>query len=249
MRNWINRLLKFLGFGGSTSNPKFCYVKGVGLSSGPTPSHSLAFLSSIGVSPKDKTWEKGKEIRIAFIGGTQAQRAMVKKYGGEWLSNPKYPLPLTFKYVSLKQSSDVRISFEKGVGSWSYLGTDAKFVSSSKATMNFSWLDAQVIRHEFGHMVGALGHEHAHKDRTFEFDEKAVMKSVSNPPNNWSYKTAFHNIFRKASEKTHNFSDYNPNSIMLYFYPPSWTKSGKGTNRNEVISEGDFKFTYNLYNR
>ena len=63
----------------------------------------------------------------------------------------------------------IRISFDTGDGSWSYIGMNAKIVDAAKSTMNLSRIDPDtettsprengLILHEFGHMLGML-HEH-----------------------------------------------------------------------------------------
>lgn len=66
--------------------------------------------------------------------------------------------------LSLETSPDaeIRIAFEQGAGSWSYIGTDCLNIPKSKPTMNLGWLTPttshaetkRVVLHEFGHALG-----------------------------------------------------------------------------------------------
>jgi len=247
MSNILKNLKKVMGLG-LKPNPHFCYVKELESSNKGIDIFKFISKSSApeGVSIKGKTWSKGTTIKIAFLNGSFRQQSMVKKYSVQWIKNKKYPVDLEFSFIEDRRKADVRISFDAGKGSWSYLGTDATYVSSNKPTMNFGWLDKQVILHEFGHMLG-LSHEHSHPLRTFDFNRKSVMKDVSKAPNNWSYKMAYNNIFKKLNETSTLFSRFDPKSIMLYFYPAKWTKNNKATNDNQNISQLDFEFVSKLY--
>lgn len=198
------------------------------------------------VSPRGKQWQVGQTINIAFIGGTRNQRDLVERYGSDWLNNEDHPVNLKFNFNSSLEESDVRISFKKGIGSWSYLGTDALFIDSPKPTMNFGWLDAGTIRHEFGHML-SLAHEHQHPDKEIDWDRSAVIKDASGPPNHWSLHKIEHNILRSLKRNTVRYTNYDKDSVMLYFFPPSWDKNGRGSKANSKISELDYALVYEMY--
>lgn len=63
----------------------------------------------------------------------------------------------------------IRVDFEKGQGSWSMAGTEAKLVEAGEATMNLGWLPARtdcqtpedigIVLRELGHVLG-LCYEH-----------------------------------------------------------------------------------------
>ena len=63
--------------------------------------------------------------------------------------------------TSKVSDSDCRVSF-KYSGSWSYVGTDNKYIGKSSPTMNFGWIyddsDEDEVRREvldeLGHLVG-----------------------------------------------------------------------------------------------
>jgi len=49
-------------------------------------------------------------------------------------------------------------------------------------------------------------------------------------------------VLEKYSADQIRGTQFDPDSIMLYFFPPSWTKSGKGTKANETLSDLDIAF-------
>jgi hypothetical protein len=61
-------------------------------------------------------------------------------------------------------------------------------------------------------------------------------------PNFWDEATTRHNILRKYKVDQINGTDFDPDSIMLYFFPASWTLNGIGTKANEVLSAMDTAF-------
>lgn len=192
------------------------------------------------ISPKGKSWKVGEVIRISFIGGTADERLKVKQWGSEWL---KYA-NVVFQWDQLK--SDVRISFQRGIGSWSYIGTDALAVRPTEATMNFGWLDRQTVLHEFGHMLG-LAHEHQNPQGGIQWNIDQVVKDLSGPPNNWDNATIFHNVINKYNTSSVNGTTFDPKSIMLYFFPARWTQNGMSSSINNDISEQDAAFIAAMY--
>jgi len=198
------------------------------------------------VAPRGKQWGNGDTINIAFIGGTEDQRKKVIKYGSEWVNNPGIPVSLFFNFIEDLGKADVRISFKRGIGSWSYLGTDALFIPSPKPTMNFGWLDPGTIRHEFGHML-SLAHEHQHPDFGVDWNRSKVIKDLSGPPNRWSLSKIEHNVLRSLKRNNVNYTPYDKDSVMLYFFPADWDKGGKGTKANSNISAKDYELVQKMY--
>lgn len=212
-------------------NPKFCYLKTLPLQS-----------SLSAISTKGKHWTIGDTIDIAFIGGTTKQRLFVRKYANEWLEYAN----LRFNWDVPLNKSDVRISFKEGMGSWSYVGTDALFVNQNQPTMNFGWLDVSVVLHEFGHMLG-LKHEHQHPESGIEWDTKQVYRDLSGPPNNWGKNQIYTNVLEKLSIQNITFTSFDMDSIMLYFFPKSWTKNGISFKRNTKLSKLDKQHIAEIY--
>jgi hypothetical protein len=119
---------------------------------------------------KQKCWAQHQTLHIKFIGGTQQQRAWVQNVVMRTFKDPKDPITnLQFQWLLDESTlpSEIRISFDITLGSWSFLGTDCLTIPKTEATMNLAWmdyagnsaLDGGVIKHEFGHCLGPWIHE------------------------------------------------------------------------------------------
>lgn len=134
----------------------------------------------------------------------------------------------------------IRIGFDPDQGSWALIGLDHIF-SRDKITVNFGWLDAATIMHEFGHILG-LVHEHQNPHgKTIEWNEDAVY-TWAKKVHGWDEKTAYNNMIKKYEKNTINGIKFDPKSIMLYFFPGTLTKDGKGTEQNMRLALYDMKF-------
>jgi hypothetical protein len=107
--------------------------------------------------------------------------------------------------------------------------------------MNLGFLDGGTAAHEFGHAIG-LAHEHQNPDGGIEWNEEVVIRDLSGPPNNWTEKQIRHNVLEKYAADQIRETKFDPDSIMLYFFPGTWVKSGIGTKANDVLSELDNAF-------
>lgn len=188
------------------------------------------------LSPIGKTWMNGSTLRVRFMGGTAAQRAVVKEQAGWWTQHAN----LKFAFDDAP-NADIRISFDSNDGAWSYVGTDGRGVPANEATMNLGFMDGGTTAHEFGHAIG-LAHEHQNPAGGIQWNEEVVIRECAKSPNFWDEATTRHNILRKYSADQVNGTAFDPKSIMLYFFPSDWTLNGIGTDANEVLSDIDKLF-------
>jgi hypothetical protein len=201
---------------------------------------------------RSKMWETGQTIKCRFLDGssTQKERAEEKAHIWEEFANVR---------LDFVESGDaeIRISFEADSGSWSAVGTDAlveRYFPKYEPTMNYGWLEddtedeeyGRVVVHEFGHALGCI-HEHQSPRGGLNWDEEAVYRSYTGPPNYWSRAQIEHNILNRYSKDQTNASRFDPNSIMLYSFPGSLFEDGKGTKRNMELSRRDKKFIAAMY--
>ena len=191
---------------------------------------------------KGKTWDVGSTINIGFINGTAQEISTVKQVYGELEF-----LNLKFNYVQDLQKSDVRWSFTKGLGSWSYIGTDAMFIDKFKPTVNIGWeIDKTVVRHELGHSLG-LAHEHQNPSGGINWNKQNVIRDLTGPPNNWSIAQIEHNVFKALTRENVDFTNFDSQSVMLYAFPASWTLDNKGTSFNSTWSVIDIATLKKFY--
>ncbi len=188
-----------------------------------------------------KLWQTGQPIRIGFLGGSTAQQAQVKQIAPKWAEHAN----LTLAFGALA-GAHIRIAFADD-GAWSYVGTDALGIPANQPTMNFGWLDAGVILHEFGHMLGMI-HEHQNPTANpIQWNKPVVIAALSGPPNNWDAATIQHNMFDTYDVSQINGSDFDPKSVMLYSVPASWTNGGFHTEPNDTLSALDRAFARHVY--
>lgn len=183
-----------------------------------------------------KLWVNGSTLRVKFMGGTSAQQAKAKEQAGWWTEHAN----LQFDFGNDPQA-EIRIAFDPSDGAWSYLGTDCRDIPFDQPTMNLGFMDGGTAAHEFGHAIG-LGHEHQNPAGGIEWNEEVVIRDLGGPPNNWPPDVVRHNVLNKYSVDQVRGTQFDPDSIMLYFFPASWTRSGQGTKENDVLSANDKAF-------
>jgi hypothetical protein len=188
------------------------------------------------IAPIGKTWMNGSTLQVRFMGGSTAQKATVREQAGWWTEHAN----LKFNYNDAP-GAEIRISFDQNDGAWSYVGTDCRGIPLNEATMNLGFMDGGTTAHEFGHAIG-LAHEHQNPAGGIQWNEQVVIRELAKSPNFWDEATARHNVLRKYTADQINGTAFDPDSIMLYFFPADWTTNGIGTKANEVLSALDKSF-------
>ena len=188
------------------------------------------------ISPIGKTWMNGTTLRVRFLGGTAREKAIAIEQAGWWGASAN----LKFVFDD-SPGAEIRISFDPNDGAWSYVGTDCRSIPANQATMNLGFLDGGTAAHEFGHAIG-LAHEHQNPKGGMQWNEAVVIKELSQSPNFWDEATARHNVLTKYESNQLNGTEFDPDSIMLYAFPGSWTLNGVATKANEILSALDKAF-------
>ena len=188
------------------------------------------------ISPIGKAWMNGSTLRVRFNGGSAAQQATAREQAGWWsqIANLKFDF-------NNAPDAEIRVTFDPQDGAWSYIGTDCRGIPVNEATMNLGFLDGGTAAHEFGHAIG-LAHEHQNPAGGIQWNEAVVIAELAKSPNFWDEATARHNVLRKYSADQLNGTRFDPDSIMLYFFPASWTTNGIATKANDVLSQLDKEF-------
>jgi hypothetical protein len=189
-----------------------------------------------GLSPIGKTWMNGSTLRVRFLGGTSAQQALAREQAQWWSDHAN----LAFAFGNAPDA-EIRVTFDPTDGAWSYVGTDCRQIPLAEATMNLGFLDGGTAGHEFGHAIG-LAHEHQNPGGGIQWNEDVVITELAKSPNFWDEQTTRHNVLNKYQIDQVNSTGFDPESIMLYFFPAAWTLNGVGTEANEDLSDMDQAF-------
>ena len=182
------------------------------------------------ISPIGKAWMNGSTLRVRFMSGTPAQRAVAREQAGWWAAVAN----LKFDFNDAPDA-EIRIAFDPNDGAWSYVGTDCRGIPVNQPTMNLGFLDGGTAAHEFGHAIG-LAHEHQNPAGGIQWNEPVVIAALAKAPNFWDEDKARHNVLRKYAVDQINGTEFDPDSIMLYFFPAEWTLNGIATKANDVLS-------------
>lgn len=196
-------------------------------------------------------WQPGTQVTVHFMEGDPDLQARVAAVAKEW-SGPQMA-NVDLKFVD-SADADVRVAFEQGNGSWSYLGTVCHQIPSGQPTMNYGWLTPdsddrelrRVVLHEFGHALGLI-HEHQNPNRPIAWNRAAVIADLSGPPNNWDPATIENNMFKKYDPADLSSTPVDSHSIMLYPIPASWTTDGFSAGMNGELSDTDKEFIRSAY--
>ena len=170
----------------------------------------------------DNKWVNGTELHYYFFKdgpwkGAQSQQNVVRQAFQQWKD---LGIGLEFHEVDDRDEAEIRIGFERGAGSWSYVGTYVLNIGQNQRTMNFGWnlsggSGRDTALHEIGHTLG-LPHEHQNPNAGIVWDEDAVYAALAGPPNFWPRDKTFHNIIRKIDPDSVQGSNWDPDSIMHY---------------------------------
>ena len=210
-----------------------------------------------------KIWPRDSKIRIAFTESgdnlsvtgvseknidplqNEVNNMSVQKAIKKIVQERIIPLVnLDIAFIDNPADANVRISFDK-VGAWSLLGTD-HLSEKTNPTMNFEWVDVPTVIHEMGHMLGMI-HEHQNpKGQNIDWNDKKVFEWAKETQG-WDEKTTRENMIDKYDSNSINGSSFDPQSIMLYFFPADFTNNGIGTEENVRLSGLDVDWIHQMY--
>ena len=196
-------------------------------------------------------WQTGDVIRVKFLAGDESLRQRVRETAKRW-TEPGMA-NVEFQFVD-SGDAEIRIAFNEGDGSWSYLGTVCRTIPRNEETMNYGWLTPdsdddelrRVVMHEFGHALGLI-HEHQNPQGGIKWNEPAVIANLQGPPNEWSLDQIRHNVLDHYDPDKVTATDVDPDSIMMYPIPAAWTLDGFSADLNDDVSQQDVEFIQTVY--
>lgn len=202
------------------------------------------------VSYKGSYWLAGETIRIKFLNGDEYLQNKVKQYATQWLQYSN----LKFEWVNSNQIAAIKIGFKwnDDYGSWSNIGKECITVDQNSPSMNFGWFDSytseqefrRVTLHEFGHALG-LAHEHQNPTSPIQWNVEAVYAYYG--ASGWTKEQIDHNVLNKFSTSQVDYTNFDNQSIMLYYLPSSLTLDGYSFPLNTFLSEMDILSAYMMY--
>jgi hypothetical protein len=181
-------------------------------------------------------WMIGSALHVKFMGGTQENHAKVREQVKWWTDVAN----ITIVFDDAPDAV-IRVAFNQDEGAWSYIGTECREIPANEPTMNLGFLDGGTAAHEFGHAIG-LAHEHQNPVGGIQWNEAVVIAACAKSPNFWTAEETRHNVFEKYYADQIMSTEFDPDSIMVYFFPSSWTLNGFSAKRNDVLSKMDKEF-------
>ncbi len=218
------------------------------------------------------TWNIGDEITISFM--PQDESAIPEWYSLDVVKNALTPAQMDIEYraraaptiqdaiklivtemvqpavpkLSLKfvdSGGVVRVRLLKGGGSSSLVGKACLTADSQDYTLTLGWLDVGTTIHEFSHALGMV-HEHESPNGGIQWNKEAVYAWAS-ATQGWDKQTTDDNILNTYATDEITGSVFDPDSVMLYFFPASLTLNGQGTKQNLRYSKTDLQFLASNY--
>ena len=219
--------------------------------------------SSIGASKY--YWTNGSTITVKFLNnnGSEFVKQKIEEYAHMW---EKYA-NIKFKFVSSNEPAQIRIKIDdKNMSYTTGLGTqlidpnriNPENKSNTDQTSHnvcFGWLTnttsdtefSRTVMHEFGHLLGL---QHEQRNRGAKINQSKYFAYLQQA-NGWSLAQAQGQaaFFTAQDDATyeHQYTTYDPLSIMHYPVPASCTTDGIAVGANNQLSAGDIAFIGTAY--
>jgi hypothetical protein len=190
-----------------------------------------------------KKWAPKRVLKVLFLDGDPVVHDRVMNHARVWEKH----VNIKFERVATAPA-EVRVTFQRSLGSWSYLGTDNLGIPPGLPTMNYGWLDrnsddktySSVVLHEFGHLLGLI-HEHQSPASGMRWNRQRVIDDCWKTQG-WDAEQVQRQIFDRYPASQTQYSKLDLTSIMMYPFPEEWNLDKIGTPWNTQLSAMDIDF-------
>jgi len=207
-------------------------------------------VSRIGVLGSKFWGSAGARLGVGWMDNPPADlRARILRHANAWGENANVEF-----YDTTLGNAHIRVARIPGDGYYSYLAKDCLRVPAGQPTMNFDSFTMQtadseffrVVRHEFGHALGAI-HEHARRAIVQQLDEQKTITYFMRTQG-WSAEMVRQQVLTPIEEVSLlRPSAPEDTSIMCYGFPGSLTKSGRPIPGGTNITPSDAAYMASIY--
>lgn len=199
-------------------------------------------------SDNNKLWKPGTVIKVSFLDGEKSIQDKVIQYAKEWENYAN----IQFDFGDYKENAQIRITFD-GEGSHSQVGTDCLLVNKNEHTMRFGWFDQETtdddysgtVLHEFGHALG-FKHEHQSPVAKIPWNPEKVYEYYRETQG-WDRDKVYEAVLKVYDQSMTNFSEFDPQSIMVYSIPKALTDGKLHIEPNTHLSDTDKVYANKWY--
>ncbi|XP_064383869.1 uncharacterized protein LOC135332884 isoform X2 [Halichondria panicea] len=208
-----------------------------------------------GFALKTNIWPAGKDVLFVHFFNPEIleQKKWKCEYGvlnidnilswaGAW-NTKKCPNIPTFKKTDRPDRADIRVKFEGGT-CWSKVGrkaTTVQDISEPTMILSLKGLDPKMqkflVMHEFGHALG-LFHEHQRSDFWEVAENLLDMRKMRRDPRMKNVKFDRDMLEKQSQDATVMTPEYDPDSIMHYWFDVKWLMKKKHKNLSKVEADG-----------
>lgn len=203
------------------------------------------------VADKYWVWPNGSTIHVHFRDGSPEARAAVAEVANEWTQFAN--LDFVFHLGdAVPAKVDISVTFNDSACN-SSMGPGSQFsVSQGNPSMRLCHIDQMMggdsfrrtVLHEFGHAIG-MHHEHQSPKAAFSWNKPNVYAYYAQI--GWDEPFVDQWVFARVQQDQVRASEWDPDSVMHYEFPASFTTDNVAIHGGSVLSKLDREFVAEIY--